>query len=79
MLLGISKGFTFSRTCPFKMPSFLPPGTDQFHVVDERVAVLPGLHTVAAQGPRGDHLQVIQYIKGTVSRKITGVKSGNNR
>ena len=34
---------------------------DQFHVVDERVAELPGLHTLAAQGPRGDHLHRENY------------------
>jgi hypothetical protein len=38
-------------------PSFLYENPHQLHIVDEGVAVLPGLHSVAAQGLRGNHLQ----------------------
>jgi hypothetical protein len=39
-------------------PSFLHDNPHPLHVVDEGVAVLPGLHSVAAQGLRGNHLQM---------------------
>jgi hypothetical protein len=36
---------------------FLYDSPHQLHIVDEGVAVLPGLHSVAAQGLRCNHLQ----------------------